>query len=100
MAELKTPTSIQLDYVVEILHNNNPQTISSYHYETFEKGKAHYERVLEGSTEFAIFSLDTITKREGKEDFKRLVLAKAGMRAGGSATEVKKELVNETRATI
>ena len=97
MAELKTPTSIQLDYVVEILHNNNPQTISSYHYETFEKGKAHHERVLEGSTEFAIFSLDTITKREGKEDFKRIVLAKTN---GIGATEVKKEWINETRATI
>ena len=97
MAELKTPTSIEQDYVVEIMHNNNPLTTSSYHYESFDKAKAHYEKAVVNTKSFVLFSLDTFVKREGREDFKRLVLAKAG---STGATEVKKERVNETTATI
>ena len=97
MAELKTPTSIEQDYVVEIMHNNNPLTTSSYHYESFEKAKTHYEKAVESTTSFVLFSLNVYVKREGREDFKRLVLAKTG---STGATEVHKEWINETTATI
>ena len=110
MAELKTPTSIEFEYVVEIMYNNNPLTTSSYHYESFEKAKAHYDKVAEGTTNFVLFSLNTYVKREGAEDFKRLVLAKTNgtgategskgivlAKASGTATEVQKEWINETR---
>ena len=100
MTELKTPISIEQDYVVEIMYNSNPLTTSSYHYESFEKAKAHYEKVAGDTTIFVLFSLNTYVKREGAEDFKRIVLAKTGMRADGSVTEAVKEKVNETRATI
>lgn len=76
MAELKTPISIEQDYVVEVMYNNNPLTTSSYHYESFEKAKAYYEKVVESTTSFVLFSLNVYVKREGREDFKRLVLAK------------------------
>ena len=75
MAELKTPISIEFEYVVEIMYNNNPLTTSYYHYESFEKAKAYYEKVTEGTTNFVLFSLNTYVKREGAEDFKRILLA-------------------------
>jgi hypothetical protein len=45
MTELKTPTSIEFEYVVEIMYNSNPLTTSYYHYESFEKAKAYYDKV-------------------------------------------------------
>ena len=76
MTLLNAPTGLQLDYVVEIVHNNNPQTTSAFHYETFDKALAHYLKAIDGTTDFTIFSLDVTIKRNNVEDFRRHVLAK------------------------
>ena len=75
MTILNTPISYTSDFVVEIMHNDNPQTTSSYHYETFEKAVRHYERVKENEA-FITLSVFGIINREGTEDFKKWVLAK------------------------
>ena len=72
---LNTPCSFANDYVVEVMHNNNPQTTSSYHYETFMKARDHYEKVKEGEA-FISLSVYMTINRNGVEDFKKWVLAK------------------------
>lgn len=75
MTALKAPTELNTDYVVEIMYNNNPQTISSYHFETFNKALQHYLKV-EGSEAFTTLSLYVTVKRNSVEDFRKYVLAK------------------------
>lgn len=75
MTKLNTPIEVNIDYVVEIMHNNNPQTTSSYHYETFEKALQHYSKIEENEV-FTTLSVYVTVKRNGAEDFKKLILAK------------------------
>ena len=77
MTALNTPNALKLDYVVEIVYDNNPQNISSFHYESFEKALEHYNKIVDNTTHFIILAQDTIVTRVGSaEDFKRLILAK------------------------
>ena len=77
MTALNTPNALKLDYVVEIVYDNNPQNISSFHYESFEKALEHYSKIADNTTNFIILAQDTIVTRSGSaEDFKRLMLAK------------------------
>ena len=77
MTKLNTPNTLTLDYVVEIVYDNNPQNISSFHYESFEKALEHYNKVSGNVNSFIVLAQDTIVTRTGSaEDFKRLVLAK------------------------
>ena len=75
MTKLNTPTELNTDFVIEVMHNNNPQTTSSYHYETFEKALQHYSKI-EDSEAFTALSVYITVKRNGAEDFKKLILAK------------------------
>ena len=75
MSMLNTPVSYMHDFVVEVMHNNNPQTTSSYHYETFMKARDHYERIRENEAFVSLSAIMTVN-RNGAEDFKKWVLAK------------------------
>ena len=75
MTKLNAPTELNTDYVVEVMHDNNPQTTSSYHYETFNKALQHYLKV-EGNEAFTTLSLYVTVKRNSVEDFHKYVLAK------------------------
>lgn len=74
--KLKSPDSFEMDFVVEVMYDNNPQTTSSFHYETFEKARNHFEKIKENENAFITLSASTIVNRGGIETFNKLVLAK------------------------
>ena len=74
--KLNSPDSLEIDFVVEVMHDNNPQTTSSFHYETFEKAKTHYDKIKENEDILITLSVEYRVHRGKVEDFRRWVLAK------------------------
>ena len=74
--KLKSPDSFEMDFVVEVMHDNNPQTTSSFHYETFEKARNHFEKIKENENAFITLSIEYRVHRGKVEDFRRWILAK------------------------
>ena len=76
MARLEAPTTLTIDYIVQVFFENC-NDINTWHFDSYEKAVNRYNKTCNDKEVYTILSQDTIINREGVEGFIRTTLAKS-----------------------
>ena len=76
MTEIAPPFIVENKFVVEIMKNNNHETIEYHYYNVFQDSLQHYEKIKDREYLVTLAMHSTIKRDNGTEDFKKWVVAK------------------------